>query len=226
MVFIEPFILYWVLFLPTWGIGSARTLPEVLPPECSADALNFIPFVPASELGRIFTYNIPSLALIWYLLILTRSISPTSLRTRGRDFGVFILAFPGLLVLGFLVSLASSLVPSVSSPVIGAPQGPAAFLVMALSALSTGYLEESYFRLYLFTRFREGGIGPVPGMICSSLLFALCHLYEGPLGILNAFLAGMFLFFLFSRRQSIHGLAWAHGGYNIFVYIMAGMAGT
>jgi membrane protease YdiL (CAAX protease family) len=186
--------------------------------------LELIPFVPASELGRIFTYNVPSLALIWYLLILTRSVSPASLGPRGRDFGVFILAFPGLLVLGCIVSFAASLFPSVSSPAIGTPQGPAAFLVMALSSLSTGYLEESYFRFYLFTRFKEGGIGPVQGMICSSLLFALCHLYEGPLGMVNAFLAGMFLFFLFSRRQSIHGLAWAHGGYNVFVYIMAGIA--
>jgi membrane protease YdiL (CAAX protease family) len=137
--------------------------------------------------------------------------------------GTVLFALPGLLALGALVSLLGTFFSSpVSVPPIGVPQGPAAFLVMILSCLSTGYLEESYFRLYLFTRFKEGGIGPVKGMIVSSILFALCHIYEGPLGALNAFLAGLLLFFIFIRRQAIHSLAWAHGGYNVFVYVMAG----
>ncbi|MFP3041644.1 CPBP family intramembrane metalloprotease [Treponema primitia] len=94
---------------------------------------------------------------------------------------------------------------------------------MILSCLSTGYLEESYFRFYLFTRFKQGGVSPVKAMIVSSILFALCHVYEGPLGALNALLAGLLLFFIFSRRRSLHGIAWAHGAYNIFVYVMAGI---
>jgi membrane protease YdiL (CAAX protease family) len=125
-----------------------------------------------------------------------------------------------------MVSLLGTLFPSpVSVPGIAIPQGLAALLVMVLSCLSTGYLEESYFRLYLFTRFTEGGIGPVKGMIVSSILFALCHVYEGPLGALNAFLAGLLLFFIFTKRKTIHGLAWAHGAYNVFVYVMAGIGG-
>jgi len=52
------------------------------------------------------------------------------------------------------------------------------------------------------------------------VLFSLCHVYEGPWGILNAVLAGIILSLLFIRFRSLHGIAWAHGAYNIFVYTM------
>ncbi|GHV73914.1 hypothetical protein AGMMS49940_12160 [Spirochaetia bacterium] len=202
---IEPFILYWVLFLPAWGPPFAAAAP-------AAFSLN-------QELGRIFTYNLPSLALIVYLL---RPKPGGIFRPRARDLGTVLLALPGLLILGVLVTLLGSLLPfPVSAPTLDAPLGPAAFLVMILSCLSTGYLEETYFRLYLFTRFKERGIGPVKAMAVSSVLFALCHIYEGPLGALNALLAGLLLYSIFVRQKSIHGIAWAHGGYNVFVYIMA-----
>ncbi|MDR1596754.1 MAG: CPBP family intramembrane metalloprotease, partial [Treponema sp.] len=207
--FIEPFILYWVLFLPSWGFPV---------PEAFSFSIN-------RELGRIFSYNIPSLALIWYLFLRLESptLSSAGLRPGRRDLLTVLFTLPGLIALGVLVSLIGSFFPSpISAPAVEAPRGLAAVSVMILSCLSTGYLEESYFRLYLFTRFRESGVSPVKGMVVSSLLFALCHVYEGPLGALNAFLAGLLLFFIFTHRQTIHGLAWAHGGYNIFVYVMAG----
>jgi membrane protease YdiL (CAAX protease family) len=207
--FIEPFILYWLLFLPAWGPAS--------PPDAEAV------FSLTRELGRMFTYSIPALALIWYLLLLPGSApSPVCLRPRTRDLGTVLAALPGLLALGVLVSLAGTLFGgTIPAPAIGAPRGLAAFLVMILSCLSTAYLEESYFRIYLWKWFKEGGVGPAKSMIISSLLFSLCHLYEGPLGAVNAFLAGLLLFFIFTRRQSIHGIAWAHGGYNVCVYVMA-----
>jgi membrane protease YdiL (CAAX protease family) len=96
---------------------------------------------------------------------------------------------------------------------------------MVLACISTGYLEESYFRFYLFTRFQEGGLGLIKSMGVSSILFALCHIYEGPMGVLNAFLAGVVLYLLMSRRRTIHGLAWAHGLYNVFVYVMTLVSG-
>jgi hypothetical protein len=213
--FIEPLILYWVLFLPSWLFPAAG-------PSVWTFSIN-------QELGRIFSHNLPSLALIWYLLLRSESpVSPSEGLRPGRgDPLTGLLALPGLVALGALVSLTGSFFPSpVSAPVIEAPRGLAAVLVMILSCLSTGYLEESYFRLYLFSRFRESGIGPAKSLVVSSLLFALCHIYEGPQGALNAFLAGSLLFFIFARRQTFHGIAWAHGGYNIFVYIMAGYMGT
>jgi membrane protease YdiL (CAAX protease family) len=212
--FVEPRILYWLLFLPSWGF-----------PTSGASVLSFSA---TQELSRITAYNLPALALIWYLLF--RSARPFSPLPgpwpRRGDLVTALFTLPALAALGALVSLLGNLFPDpVSAPEISLPQGPAAVLVMILSSLSTGYLEETYFRFYLFKRLAEGGIGLTKAALISSLLFALCHTYEGPLGALNAFLAGLLLFFIFARRRNLHGIAWAHGGYNIFVYIMAGIAG-
>jgi membrane protease YdiL (CAAX protease family) len=101
-----------------------------------------------------------------------------------------------------------------------APGTLVSWLVLTASSLGTGYLEESYFRAYLHTRLREAGLGPLKSTALSAILFALCHFYEGPWGALNALLAGIFLSLLFLRYKSLHGLAWAHGAYNIFVYLL------
>jgi membrane protease YdiL (CAAX protease family) len=212
--FVEPLILYWILFLPSWGF-----------PASDASALSFSL---NQELSRIAVYNLPALALIWYLLFRSgRPFSPLSGPWPRRcDLVTALFTLPALAALGVLVSLLGNLFPDpVSAPELALPQGPAAILAMILSSLSTGYLEETYFRFYLFRRLAEGGIGLTRAALVSSLLFALCHAYEGPLGALNAFLAGLLLFFIFARRRSFHGIAWAHGGYNIFVYVMAGIAG-
>jgi membrane protease YdiL (CAAX protease family) len=210
--FVEPLILYWILFLPSWGFPTS-------------DALSFSV---TRELSRIAVYNIPALALIWYLLFRSgRPFSPLpGPWPRRGDLVTALFTLPALAALGALVSLPGALFPDpVSAPELPLPQGPAALLVMILSSISTGYLEETYFRFYLFRRLAEGGAGLIKAALVSSLLFALCHLYEGPMGALNAFLAGLLLFCIFARRRSLHGIAWAHGGYNIFVYIMAGIAG-
>jgi membrane protease YdiL (CAAX protease family) len=101
-----------------------------------------------------------------------------------------------------------------------APRGLVPWLVLIAASLGTGYLEESYFRAYLSVRFAEAGLGPLKSIAVSAALFTLCHLYEGLWGALNALLAGIFLSLVFLRQKSLHGLAWAHGGYNVFVYLL------
>jgi membrane protease YdiL (CAAX protease family) len=211
--FVEPLILYWVLFLPSWSF-----------PDPGSEVFAFSTY---RELSRIFAYTIPSLALIWLLVLRSaRPFAPLSGPwPRRRDLATALCVLPLLAGLGALVSLLGSLFPGAGAPEIGFPQGPLPVAVMILSCLSAAYLEETYFRFYLFRRFGEGGIGPVKAALVSSLLFALCHLYEGPLGSLNAFLAGLLLFYSFARSRSLHGIAWAHGGYNVFVYIMTAIAG-
>jgi membrane protease YdiL (CAAX protease family) len=96
---------------------------------------------------------------------------------------------------------------------------------MILSCLGTGYLEESYFRYYLLIKLEI----PVPNAAMraalSTALFSLCHMYEGPWGILNAVIAGLFLSALFVRFRSLHGVALAHAFYNMFVYVMGNFSG-
>jgi membrane protease YdiL (CAAX protease family) len=64
------------------------------------------------------------------------------------------------------------------------------------------------------------GLGKHRAVLASTLLFAFCHVYEGPWGFLNAALSGVILAFLFLRFRSLHGIAIAHAMYNIFVYAL------
>ncbi|MDR3170147.1 MAG: CPBP family intramembrane metalloprotease [Treponema sp.] len=199
---IESLILYLVLFLP-------GAIPPELP-ELIAFSMN-------QELSRIMVYDVPSLALIWYLVARTKDQWDWRLvKPRFLDILSLIMALPGLMLIGFCVSVLSSLGDTAGiSTLVEAPQGLGPWLVTVVSCISTGYLEESYFRFYLLQRLEDGrwrgALGP-------SLLFSLSHLYEGPWGMLNAALAGLLLSFIFMKKHSLHGLAWAHGLYNVFVY--------
>jgi membrane protease YdiL (CAAX protease family) len=205
---IEPLILYLVLFLP--GVISPSPAPEL------------IIFSAERELIRILLYNIPSLVLIGYLLLQKKSLRAWGIRLPGkRDFHAALFAFPGLLLLGLGVSLVSPFFTDAAAVSgIASPAGPLGWLVMLLSCLSTGYLEEGFFRFYLISKLGEAGIKNGTLVFVSTLLFSVCHIYEGPWGMLNAVLAGTFLSLIFLHFRSLHGIALAHGLYNAFVYAL------
>jgi membrane protease YdiL (CAAX protease family) len=166
-------------------------------------------------------YTIPSLALIWYLIIKKKSLLfPGKILKPGRkDIYPFLTGFPVLVLSGFAVSFLMANVSSLPLPPrIGAPESAAGWIVMTFSCLGTGYLEESYFRYYLLSKLDDTRIWF--RLLTSVVLFALCHVYEGPWGVLNAVLAGCLLAYLYERYRSLHGIAWAHGLYNVFVYLM------
>ena len=225
----EALILYFVLFFP--GI-YASPFPEWLAQ--GVEAAQSIPFSIIRELGRTLTYTIPSLALLWYLLSDKQGFSalkevPIDRHDIKRDLLPFAIGLPGLIIIGILISLLISLFSGLAPPSrVEAPVNLPGWIVMAFSCLGTGYLEESYFRYYLF----RSGIPAVSGrffpenvfkIVVSTALFSLCHLYEGPWGVLNAILAGILLSLLFIRFRSLHGIAWAHGAYNIFVYTVGSL---
>jgi membrane protease YdiL (CAAX protease family) len=136
------------------------------------------------------------------------------------DLGTVLIALPGLLIIGFCVSLISPFFTAIPAiPRAAAPGSVPQWLAAGAACISTGYFEETYFRLYLLTRFRDLGLSPVRGVCLSTLLFSFCHIYEGPWGTLNAGAAGIFLSLLFIKQGSLHGIAWAHGAYNMLVYL-------
>jgi membrane protease YdiL (CAAX protease family) len=201
---VEPLLIYAVLFFPGLNYGEA--------PSASFSIIR--------ELSRVLGYNIPSLLLIWYLSYLKDRFWRPLLRPSFRDLRSLGIALPSLIAAGFLVSFVSSLAAAVpAAPLPAAPRGFAQWLVIVLSCLSTGYLEETYFRFYLLTRLEGAGIPSGAALVFSVLLFSFCHVYEGPWGTLNAALAGALLSLIFLRRRSLHGIAWAHGLYNVFVYL-------
>ncbi|MDR2257716.1 MAG: CPBP family intramembrane metalloprotease [Treponema sp.] len=205
---IEPLILYLVLFLP----GAVSYSP---PPDLTV-------FSAERELIRILVYNIPSFTLIWYLLLQKTSLKEWGIGMPGKkDFLTALCAFPGLLLIGLTISVVSPFFTDLPAGAgLTAPGSLAGWIVMILSCLTTGYLEESFFRFYLLTRLRDAGIRTGKLVCLSVLLFALCHVYEGPWGALNAVLAGTLLAFLFLHFKSLHGVALAHGLYNAFVYAL------
>jgi membrane protease YdiL (CAAX protease family) len=215
----EPLILYFVLFFP--GIYSNGAWKGI-------EIAETIPFSVVRELGRTLTYTIPSLALLWYIFPDKKGFSSLKQqKLQKRDFLPFAIGLPGLIFIGLGVSLLVSffyLRYGLALPLkIDAPVSVLGWTVMAFSCLGTGYLEESYFRYYLFTKLEKQQPVALIRIIFSTILFSLCHIFEGPWGIINAMLAGFFLSWLYDRFRSLHGVAWAHGAYNIFVYFIGGV---
>jgi membrane protease YdiL (CAAX protease family) len=220
----EALLLYFVLFFPTFSSGAGSGAPPA----------GSIPFSITRELAGTLTYTIPALALLWYLISDRRGLSAFfSEKPQKRDALPFVIGLPGLVLIGLGVSLAAALFSGYAGlplpPRVAAPATIAGWTAAVFSCFGTGYLEESYFRYYLLGRgeFRVPPKPPFPGhwfpaaalgVGFSTFLFAACHIHEGPLGVLNAAAAGVFLSCLFIRYRSLHGVAWAHAAYNIVVY--------
>jgi membrane protease YdiL (CAAX protease family) len=205
--YIEPLILYTVLFFQIPG-----TVPMA----------EIVEFSPYTEIIRIFLYNLPSLALIWYLLLKTRRLGNWGVGfSPRRDLISLGLSLPALVLIGLTVSKVSPYISGISSGPRFLPPGDAvSWVILVFSCLSTAYLEESFFRFYLLSRRAEMGIGPNRAVLISVLLFSVCHIYAGPWGFLNAALSGVVLAFVFLKFRSLHGIAVAHAMYNILVYVL------
>jgi membrane protease YdiL (CAAX protease family) len=203
--FIEPLILYAVLF---FRISAGAALPEE------------IEFSLAAEIARIVLYNIPSLALVWYLLLKVKSLKEWDVSLPGkRDIIPAVLALLALFLIGLTISTVSQYFTEVlSGPRFAPPHNIISWAILVLSCFSTAYLEESYFRFYLLSKREEIGLGYHRAVLVSTLLFSFCHIYEGPWGFLNAALSGILLAFIFLRFHSLHGIVFAHALYNVVVY--------
>ena len=208
-ILLEPLLLYLVLFFP--GLGGF------------GDGANTgtIPFSAIRELSQTLHYTLPALALIWYLILKKKSLSfsPGKLKPDRKDAYSFLFGFPGLILIGAGISLIITRLSLSSPQELQGPYNIPGWITLIFSCLGTGYLEESYFRYYLLRKLEER-VSKIPRVIFSVLLFALCHAYEGPWGILNAALAGLLLSFLFERCRSLHGIALAHACYNALVYAL------
>jgi len=237
----EALILFLVIFFP--GIYALPPL-EFISYGIAAglDAPRVIPFSISRELGRLATYTLPSLALVLYLIhkAAPRAAAPglasllKAAAPARRDMIPLAIGLPALVIIGLFVPFLGSLFAPVFAPHFAAMpppfrvEGPASlsgWLVVLAACLGTGYLEEIYFRYYLLTRLEKAAVSPAARVIFSAALFAAIHIHQGHWGMLNAAIAGVFLAALFLRYRSIHGIALAHAGYNVFVYAM-GTVGT
>jgi len=206
---IEPLILYWVLFFRIPAGGAPGAVPE---------------FSWTAETWRILMYTLPSLTLVWYLLLRVKSLREMGITLpRKRDFIVAAAAFAALTLIGVAISLVSAQFGEAGARQSLSPQTAAGWVVLVISCVSSAYLEESFFRFYLLSRREEMGLGPLGAVLGSAMLFSICHIYEGPWGFLNSALSGLVLAFAFLRFRSLHGVAVAHALYNILAYVLVAM---
>jgi membrane protease YdiL (CAAX protease family) len=208
--YIEALILYAILFLP--GILNRPEGP--------------ILFSVTAELVRIM-FTIPVLALIWYLLGRGKPVRDWGLKPCKKDLFSSLIAFPCLLIIGFSASYTGTHFGSsfAYNELFGAPKGAAEWMLLCISCISAGYLEESFFRLYLLSRRKELSLSAPAAMAVQAALFSICHIYEGPWGLVNALLSGILLSLVFLRYNTLHGIALAHGLYNIAAYATAAITG-
>jgi membrane protease YdiL (CAAX protease family) len=188
----------------------------------------FFEFSETAEVARIVIKDLPALALIWYLLLKTKGLKQWGIGLPGKyDIISAVIALPALVLIGMTIGRVSFNVGEIQpGPMILPPQTVVSWCILVISCLSTGYLEESYFRFYLLSKREEMGLGPHRAVVVSTLLFSFCHIYEGPWGFLNAAISGIVLCVIFLRFRSLHGIAVAHALYNIMIFVIETMKET
>jgi len=208
MIYIEALILYVVLFFS----GSAAAIT-------GAVTVGNGSFRITTELVRIFMYNIPSLALIWYILLRKKRLKTWDIKPGKRDLLSCVVALPCLLSVGLVINFVSSYIDASSAQTtLHSPTTVAGWIFLSISCITAAYLEETFFRFYILARRKELNLNTPTAIFISAALFSLCHIYEGPWGFLNSVLSGTLLCFIFLRYKSLHGIAAAHSLYNISVY--------
>jgi membrane protease YdiL (CAAX protease family) len=217
-----PLVIYVLFFLPDSGaIGGLLAPVAESVPEFSA----------YDEAFQLFAFYIPAAALVLYFCFqdtpdLTASLKRSGISLRFLRFALAVLfCTAALLLIGGLTVFVWSLfteaepfAPDIKR--IASPSGPAEISLMAASCVAAAYLEEGFFRALLYGRLLVLGLKKAPAVLVASLLFAVCHLWEGLEGVAGAFLSGLFLSFLFERKKSLNLLALGHALYNITVYLL------
>jgi membrane protease YdiL (CAAX protease family) len=216
-VYLEAIILYIVLFLS----GTAGAL--INGPQSAVQT----GFSVTAALGGIFLRSVPSLILIWFLLLRKKKLKDWGIKPGLKDLVSGIITLPCLLIIGFTVTYISSKIGETSLQIkLASPSSKFEWVILGFSCLFAAYLEESFFRFYLLTRRNEFKLTAVYALVFSVALFSICHIYEGPWGFLNAVLSSILLCFMFLRYKSIHGISIAHAMYNIAIYVINSMMNT
>jgi membrane protease YdiL (CAAX protease family) len=183
------------------------------------------------EAFQLLAFYFPAAALVLHFCIKDTSDLPvkqkytTISKLLPRFALAVLLCTAALLMIGGFTVFCESLLPGAEPfasdiKYVASPSGPVEVSLMAASCLVAAYLEEGFFRVFLYGRLLASGLKKMSAILISSLLFSICHSWEGLWGIAGAFLSGLFLSFLFERKKSLHLIALSHALYNITVYLL------
>ena len=180
-----------------------------------------IEFPITASIIRIILYIIPSIALILYLMQTPRKIDFKALKPEKKDLICGIITLPSLLLIGIIISILSAYTSeSFMEITYIIPSTITGWLILIIFCFFSAYFEEVFFRFYLISKKDELNMSTPAVLVFSTTLFAICHIYEGFWGVLNASAAGLVLGIIFIRYKSLHGISIAHALYNITAYII------
>ncbi len=125
--------------------------------------------------------------------------------------GVFLMLIPvGL----FFLALPESRTTGLFGEFRFVLRNPQMLPLIILTFVGVGYREELFFRAYMIGRLDHAGVGRLPALAISTVLFALGHVYQGLSGFLVALVLGVYFGALFQRTRNLHVVAIAHALYN------------
>jgi len=87
--------------------------------------------------------------------------------------------------------------------------------------LCASLMEEFFFRGYAFFRMVQSGMGMVPALLLTNMLFAAGHFYEGVPAAVFAFASGIFLSLAMRKGVSLFSLSAAHGIFNFTMILIS-----
>ena len=206
----ESILIFTALFLPGYLAQDTGFDPSIL-------------YEPVYHTGYLVAI-LPQIGLIWYLIARRDNNSWYGLdRPRASDLLHIVALVAGLLLVAIVVGLVQS----------GGAEAPAQrprlhveqIVLIVLTAISTGYREELYFRSHLYRALIRQGARRPAAAVLGSMVFALGHTYQGAYALIGALAMGLLLQLHFERFGKLHAIAVGHGMYNAIIMLAGNFAG-
>lgn len=212
----EPFLLFSVLFLPGF---ISQGVQEIAPDMFESLFFNIFYIITA----------VPQLLLILYIISIKpeRSLADFDIGKISKiDVPRSLLALIGIYLCIIPIGLITMLLePEIDNQLVyGSGWSFSDYRLLPIvfiSCMATGYLEEIFFRAYLFKSLQKTGAGLIPSAIAVNVLFGSGHIYEGYYAFAATAAIGFFLTWLFVKTKSIHTISIGHGLYNFSVLLIA-----
>jgi len=201
-------ILFSVMFLP--GLVTAATGVD---PSAWTSMIYLV---------AVLAMAIPQILLVVYVCDLRTPGFSSKIgwvRPRVRDLVTLAIAVVSIFVAVMIWRLIvlTGIVGEGESAVSWSSPGSSLFPMAVLASVAVGYREEIFYRAYLIERAAEHRVPQWAVVTVSTGLFAAGHVYQGVAGVGISALVGLAMAGVYIWRRSLHGIAVAHGIYNVVV---------
>ncbi|ACH93530.1 uncharacterized conserved protein [Borrelia duttonii Ly] len=125
-----------------------------------------------------------------------------------------------ILCLCFLFFTSESVIPWMemgSSGFIWEIKSTQSLLLMVVTSLFTGGVEELFFRSFFITKLKQMGISLFISSLISSVVFAYGHSYYGFIGFFMSLIFGIIFAGMYLRYKNVYYSIFVHSFYNVFV---------